>query len=478
LINLEYWDHRTGNGIIPCAVTRIPEIPSQSRFLERWNHFYDQYWRLREEGASTTVINTYQEPWRDVDPGRLPRTRDEIRLGYGRSQYEMMIDSQQQHALLDTTRDLSQTPHISLEDAIDQLLNETDSEAEEVAFSTLETNNGNSSLSSQESRLTITDQENQNTGSIPGYPEPLGTRLRQWPNRILSILADSDDEDIDSLPPPISVSNAINLQNQVDQSGLVNPVESSSRMDEFSAEDSLTIREQLRYRQQQRRTEETQTQRQTQLRNLSIYSPPRDLEDDLAVSNASQNAQENDLATPQGFVNEIAGTLAPLLQEAREARAIDNVQRAVELIGAQSRAMFQESERMIATLDRALEQDGPSSAIGLSPDAHASLQRLSQLSELQQTEQQQRNEVEMLEEMLQSTRQHLNLLRRREQDAVLSTQISRFSRSHQRLGLDSLPRPEALKDDQMTVKLECGICLQQIANVACLPCGHVVMCEW
>jgi hypothetical protein len=431
-----------------------------------------------EEGASTFVINTYQEPWRDVDPGRLPRTRDEIRLGYGRSQYEMMIDSQQQHALLDTTIEREQTPHISLEDAIDQLLNETDSEEEVVAFSTIGPNSGNPEPISQESQPTTTDLGLQSTGSISGYPEPLGTRLRQWPNRLLSILSDSDDDDVDSFPPPISVAHGINSQDPLDQITWEQPVEPSSRVDEFSAEDSLTIREQLRHRQQQRREEETQSQPPTQLRNLSIYSPPRDFADDVAVISGSQNTQENDLATPQGFVNEIAGTLAPLLQEAREARAIDNVQRAVELIGAQSRAMFQESERMIATLDRALEQDVPLSAATLSPDAHASLQRLSQLSELQQTEQQQRNEVEMLEEMLQSTRQHLNLLRRREQDAVLSTQISRFSRSHQRLGLDSLPRPEALKDDQMTVKLECGICLQQIANVACLPCGHVVMCEW
>lgn len=46
------------------------------------------------------------------------------------------------------------------------------------------------------------------------------------------------------------------------------------------------------------------------------------------------------------------------------------------------------------------------------------------------------------------------------------------------LGLDSVPRPEPLNDEQMLIRVECGICLQQIANTACVPCGHVVMCEW
>jgi hypothetical protein len=46
------------------------------------------------------------------------------------------------------------------------------------------------------------------------------------------------------------------------------------------------------------------------------------------------------------------------------------------------------------------------------------------------------------------------------------------------IGLDVGVHPEALRDEQMRVDLSCGICYQQIANIVCLPCGHVAMCLW
>jgi hypothetical protein len=48
-------------------------------------------------------------------------------------------------------------------------------------------------------------------------------------------------------------------------------------------------------------------------------------------------------------------------------------------------------------------------------------------------------------------------------------------------GLDAKDtgRPaDPLTDEQMTVKLDCQICYTQLADVACLPCGHLVMCQW
>ena len=39
-------------------------------------------------------------------------------------------------------------------------------------------------------------------------------------------------------------------------------------------------------------------------------------------------------------------------------------------------------------------------------------------------------------------------------------------------------RPAPLSDHEMTVKLSCKVCLQQRAEVAVIPCGHLVMCSW
>jgi hypothetical protein len=45
--------------------------------------------------------------------------------------------------------------------------------------------------------------------------------------------------------------------------------------------------------------------------------------------------------------------------------------------------------------------------------------------------------------------------------------------------LDNQPgRPAAMNDEEMTRKLECQVCYQQLADVALLPCGHMVMCQW
>ena len=43
---------------------------------------------------------------------------------------------------------------------------------------------------------------------------------------------------------------------------------------------------------------------------------------------------------------------------------------------------------------------------------------------------------------------------------------------------DSIERPPPKTDEELTVKLTCKICLQQRAEVAVLPCGHLVMCSY
>jgi hypothetical protein len=44
--------------------------------------------------------------------------------------------------------------------------------------------------------------------------------------------------------------------------------------------------------------------------------------------------------------------------------------------------------------------------------------------------------------------------------------------------LDQPDRPPPLTDAQMTRKLDCQVCYSQIADIALLPCGHMVMCQW
>ena len=48
----------------------------------------------------------------------------------------------------------------------------------------------------------------------------------------------------------------------------------------------------------------------------------------------------------------------------------------------------------------------------------------------------------------------------------------------QSLDDERIQRPRPLTEDEMTVKLICKICLQQRAEVAVLPCGHLIMCSF
>lgn len=43
---------------------------------------------------------------------------------------------------------------------------------------------------------------------------------------------------------------------------------------------------------------------------------------------------------------------------------------------------------------------------------------------------------------------------------------------------ETADRPPPLKDEDMIIKLGCKICLQQKADTAVHPCGHLVMCSW
>jgi len=83
-------------------------------------------------------------------------------------------------------------------------------------------------------------------------------------------------------------------------------------------------------------------------------------------------------------------------------------------------------------------------------------------------------------EALRPVERHFEGIRRgAELVAARATHLRQMIRSQPIFaGLDGDNRPEPLTDDQMTVKLECKVCLTQKADIACMPCGHLSMCNW
>ncbi|KAL4933095.1 C3HC4 finger protein, partial [Aspergillus undulatus] len=56
-----------------------------------------------------------------------------------------------------------------------------------------------------------------------------------------------------------------------------------------------------------------------------------------------------------------------------------------------------------------------------------------------------------------------------------STTISTTKRN---LGKPQKSRPEPKDGDELTIKMECKICMDQLADTVLLPCGHATMCRW
>ncbi|KAK1821452.1 hypothetical protein LTR12_004176 [Friedmanniomyces endolithicus] len=80
----EFWTKRVAVSGLRAEVTRVPGLPDQGEFLERWEECR-RGWRVvvGEGGGEERVEFVLGEEWREVDPGCLPRTLEEVRAGRG-----------------------------------------------------------------------------------------------------------------------------------------------------------------------------------------------------------------------------------------------------------------------------------------------------------------------------------------------------------------------------------------------------------
>ncbi|CAK1364673.1 hypothetical protein CB0940_08333 [Cercospora beticola] len=83
-----YWDHRIAACGLRPDETRIPERPDQGDFLARWYEFYQGYRLVSKDDGSEERVAVLGEPLREVSPGVLPRTLEELREGRERSEME------------------------------------------------------------------------------------------------------------------------------------------------------------------------------------------------------------------------------------------------------------------------------------------------------------------------------------------------------------------------------------------------------
>lgn len=80
-IHIAFWNTRVEQSGIPPRQTRIPDSPNQDAFTKRWLEFHQGYRIIQTPDGSEERIAVSGEPLKDVDPGVMPRTLDELRAG-------------------------------------------------------------------------------------------------------------------------------------------------------------------------------------------------------------------------------------------------------------------------------------------------------------------------------------------------------------------------------------------------------------
>jgi hypothetical protein len=115
----EFWQARVeASGLRP-GQTRIPEVPDQTAFLERWYEFHQGYRVITKEDGGEERVAVLGEEMSAVEPGHLPRTLEELREGRERSAAEAALAEQQRQEEVAAREEEPEGP--TLEDTLDQL---------------------------------------------------------------------------------------------------------------------------------------------------------------------------------------------------------------------------------------------------------------------------------------------------------------------------------------------------------------------
>jgi hypothetical protein len=129
---IAFWGNRVEESGIPASLTRIPELPDQKEFLDTWFEFHQGWFIGDPNRGQLSRIPIAAEPWREVDPGHLPRTEEEISWGQLRSGIEDDINEiQRQRAMQTRNEQQADQPETSLDEFLDDLIAQEAEEQEE-----------------------------------------------------------------------------------------------------------------------------------------------------------------------------------------------------------------------------------------------------------------------------------------------------------------------------------------------------------
>jgi len=400
-----FWENRVAASSIPTTQTRIPEEPDQTEFVARWFEFYQGFRTVKHNDGREDRVAVVGEPLKEVPPGHLPRTVDELRRGTSLSSVEARLSS---IARRPTTRQIEVSqPTQSLEETLDDLLQEAIAEGEEETRA--QEPEVPSRVAPSPARPTSTRRRRPPEIQTIIRPSHASSRMRE---RLVRIFGTPEEIQSDEYVSPIA--------------GMFNRAwERHRRFQEL--------------RRAQEGTGEPPVSTWWVLENETFPGVPTSEEE--ALIEARRLGMYRRLAAGEG-----QGDINPPLYESLFGPGEGHYDRPAA--GGASNAQPEASQASHET------QEGGSGSAGLgtlvADDTHTRYAPQSVTA----------------------------FTRQANMAAVLRQRMRHVNDNTEFPGLDGDDRPEPLDDDQLTVKLECKICLSQLADTACLPCGHLSMCSW
>lgn len=353
----EFWQNRllATDPPMESNQTKVPEVPDQSQFLERWFDYHRGYKIVQGEGEGGQEERIECKPeidWRQVDPGTLPIKNDVERLARTRHAPVVRIQAE---------------PGVSIESALDALLGEA-----------------------EEDNMAVPHGHIAQTVEAPRAETSRG-------------------------PTEADIQAAQQAKDKLDEADrLLADVEA---LHQRLTQELATAESQLRERQSERRIALREHRGAQQLLRV-LESQNRNRERDAARLARVWGSREEIAQQGANYVSPLAQMFTRAYERYRVAEEVRAEERA-------SDEMTERQEQLIRSL-------GPWWNGGAISDA----------------------------------------------DYAAELEVPREEEKLQTLDDEESGRPEPKTDEEMTVPLICKICLQQPADIAVLPCGHMTMCQY
>jgi hypothetical protein len=447
------------------------------------------------------------EPFKEVSPGFLPRTLDQLRQGIEND--ARRPENRLRRRRLTSEEQRPQEPQQNLDDALDSLLAEA--EGEETLRPSQEAPQLEMSTPESLPDLVPLQQQTPTAESAQpaDRPRPLNrgeARLQRTRERFTRMFGTPEDVQQADYESPLSTmyNRAESRYHQAEERRATNTT-SPPPLDGLSARERREIEEQLLWGVMRESAMEGESED-----NVWSYAPRRlqSAEESRSVRSQAMRAYRRQQA--QGYIrlpvrpatgaghdqnfasassssippatagpsqSGISATSSPVLPVGAETSPAGMAmllrhQARYEAMLAERMAEFERfqlaSQMDASTPSQSGEAAGPSSGSAaqvLSESANANGNGMSQ--------------IQISIEQITSELHRLRLA----SEAITSARHSMHSHfqppERPPQTLDNQPgRPDAMCEEEMTKKLECQVCYQQLADVALLPCGHMVMCQW